>query len=119
MDEKTMKEVMGFQIFVDRVNRDTGGIAKLVTMRAKGSFKNYMAVFALQEGHVRKVSGVSDIPHGVFEVMRRWAAGILSEGRGLPRGRREKNGSRAQARQEDASRGRIADGGADGYEVRA
>lgn len=100
-----MKEVMGYEIYVGSpITRDGSGVTHIVMMRARhigGAARNYKAVFTIENGRLRK-TGDSDIPLVIFEMMRRQAAAILRENRGISkRGRHDKRRSPARLRQEE------------------
>lgn len=116
-----MSTVMGYEITVLDVLRNTEGVATRVEMRAiheNGFSRSYSATFLFQKEKLCK-KGDTDIPHSVLAVMRRQAADILREKRGVARGPHEKNGSLARARQERASKDIIEEAARhnDGYKV--
>lgn len=115
-----MSTVMGYEITVDTVSRSQDGVAHLVTMRARhpsGASRGYMAIFSIVNGRLRKTGHDRDIPPAILETMRRQAAAILREGRGVPRGKNEKNGRRSRVRQEDAARERMRNAKGEGYGI--
>ena len=128
-----MKEkiVCGYGIVVEEVlppDPAPGRRHCIVTMRAIRKFDgggSGWISFRLIGGDPERCSGGGhDLPPAVAMGMKKWAAAILRDREarqsGLSKkGRRDERRHRSRARQEDASRGRIAAGGADGYELRA
>ncbi len=115
-----MSTIMGYEIEVVGVDRSKEGVAHRVTMSANhtgGLARKYQAVFFLQNGKLQK-GGDKDIPRVILEEMRRQSVAILRENRGVERGRYEKNGSRARARQEEEARERVREAQLDMFDVR-
>lgn len=114
-----MTTVMGYEVAVDVVDRNPGKPAWRVQVSAHHpEMKSFFATFELRGRKLAKY-GQKDIPLVILAEMRRQAAAILREGRGLARrGNRDDRRSRARLRQEEASRERARDGQLDMFDVK-